>query len=313
MNAGRPYTKAEDQAIRNAYADYQGPETMRSLSEAIGRGVRAIQLRASRLGLGNPSRGKPHLRKIAGGNGAEFANVHDKYPDRVLAAMFGVKGRGTVCRWRKALGLKKSPSDMWRINEHPRGMTGKRQTEHAKRRVSESSTERWADPCFRMNSSEYRQLLSDRMANAQASGALRSRYSRGSQGRRDDLGGLYVRSSWEANFARYLNWLISMGQIKKWEYEPDTFWFDSIKRGVRSYTPDFKVWESLDAVPYYIEVKGWMDAKSKTKLKRMAKYFPQVRVEVVAQRQYQQIAASVGRLISGWEARSNRSVIEDRT
>ena len=32
-------------------------------------------------------------------------------------------------------------------------------------------------------------------------------YSRSKSGRRDDLGGLFVRSSWEANYARYLNFL----------------------------------------------------------------------------------------------------------
>jgi hypothetical protein len=31
----------------------------------------------------------------------------------------------------------------------------------------------------------------------------------------------------------------------------------------------------------YVEVKGYMDAKSKTKIKRMAKYHPSVRLRVV--------------------------------
>ena len=56
---------------------------------------------------------------------------------------------------------------------------------------------------------------------------------RGSGGRRDDLDGLFVRSSWEANYARYLNWLVKLGEIKGWEYEADTFAFDKIKRGTR--------------------------------------------------------------------------------
>src|SRR3990172_2886201 len=49
-------------------------------------------------------------------------------------------------------------------------------------------------------------------------------------GTRTDLG-FYVRSSWEANYARYLKWLQSNGEIIEWHYEPDTFNFDSIKRG----------------------------------------------------------------------------------
>ena len=34
----------------------------------------------------------------------------------------------------------------------------------------------------------------------------------------------------------------------------------------------------------YVEVKGWLDKASKTKLKRMKKYFPDVLVEVVLQK-----------------------------
>ena len=32
-------------------------------------------------------------------------------------------------------------------------------------------------------------------------------------GKREDLGGLYVRSAWEANYCRYLSWLIEQGEI----------------------------------------------------------------------------------------------------
>jgi len=61
--------------------------------------------------------------------------------------------------------------------------------------------------------------------------------------------------------------------ISEWEYEPHTFWFEEIKRGVRSYMPDFKV-TRLDATYYWIEVKGYMDAKSHTKIRRLKKYYP---------------------------------------
>jgi hypothetical protein len=135
----------------------------------------------------------------------------------------------------------------------------------------------------------------------QASGAVRAAYSRGSMGRRADLGGLFVRSSWEANVARYLNFLKDRGEIFGWAYEPDTFWFEAIKRGVRSYKPDFKVWKREGADAYYIEVKGWMDAKSKTKLKRMKKYHPTVRVDVLDAKQYRALAQTVGHLLPNWE------------
>lgn len=87
-------------------------------------------------------------------------------------------------------------------------------------------------------------------------------------GTREDLG-IYVRSRWEANYARYLNWLKSLGEIRDWKYEPDTFEFADIKRGTRFYTPDFKITEKNGETVYH-EVKGWLDQRSATKLKRMA-------------------------------------------
>ena len=58
-------------------------------------------------------------------------------------------------------------------------------------------------------------------------------------GKRADLANRYFRSSWEAKWARYLNWLASLHEIWGWEYEPQTFEFVEIKKGTRFYTPDF--------------------------------------------------------------------------
>jgi hypothetical protein len=97
-----------------------------------------------------------------------------------------------------------------------------------------------------------------------------------------------------------LNFLQAKGLIQKWEYESETFWFEKIRRGVRSYTPDFKVWKT-EEVTYRVEVKGWMDAKSKTKLKRMAKYHPGVEIRVVGQKEYTSIVRQLGSIIPNWE------------
>ena len=98
----------------------------------------------------------------------------------------------------------------------------------------------------------------------------------------------YFRSSWELNFAHYLQFLKEKGEILGWEYEPETFWFENIRRGVRSYVPDFKVTEKNDKIRYY-EVKGYMDPKSKTKIKRMAKYYPEIELVVIDEDQYRSI------------------------
>jgi hypothetical protein len=77
--------------------------------------------------------------------------------------------------------------------------------------------------------------------------------------------------------------------------------FEKIKRGTRSYTPDFKIWELHDSVPYYVEIKGWMDAKSKTKLKRIAKYYPDVRIVLVGKDEYKKIEKSFSGIVENWE------------
>lgn len=90
----------------------------------------------------------------------------------------------------------------------------------------------------------------------------------------------FLKSSWELAYAVYLDAELESGKIVSWEYEPDTFWFEKIKRGVRSYTPDFKV-EYPDGRVEYHEVKGYLDSKSKTKLNRMRIYHPNIVMKLV--------------------------------
>lgn len=102
-----------------------------------------------------------------------------------------------------------------------------------------------------------------------------------------ELGGkrYYMKSIWERNIARYLEWLKIHKQILEWEYEPKTFVFEAIKFGNRTCTPDFRITE-LSGKQHWLEVKGWMDPTSKTKLSRMARYFPAERVEVLGKEEY---------------------------
>jgi hypothetical protein len=194
----------------------------------------------------------------------------------------------------------------FQIHGHPRGYLGHKHSEEALKKIAMASLRNWNDP-----TTPGYQRLRNEIAQQRRSDALRARlnageevlrrgYSRGRQGKRADLG-IYVRSAWEANFCRYLIWLQSRGDIYKWEYETDTFVFEAIKRGTRSYMPDFKIWETAESTPYYVEVKGWLDQKGKTKLERMAKYFPHIRVDLFDKTQYRDLENKLGRVIPGWE------------
>lgn len=186
-------------------------------------------------------------------------------------------------------------------NEHPRGFLGGTHSPEARAAISDGNRLSWITAKtfgIGVYSDEQRQARSDRMSLLQSSNPPSNPYSRCKSGVRADLN-LFVRSGWEANYARYLNWLKERGDITSWRYEPKTFWFDAIKRGVRSYKPDFSVVEN--GKEYFVEVKGWMDDKSKTKLKRMRKYHPDVDIRLVGQKQYKEIADKLGRVIPHWE------------
>jgi len=110
----------------------------------------------------------------------------------------------------------------------------------------------------------------------------------------------YYRSKWEANYARYLEWQKQRGDIQDWAHEPETFWFAGVKRGCVSYLPDFKVTLPDGRVEFH-EVKGHMDGRSKTKIKRMAKYHPAVKLVVIDEKAYRALAGFFSKAVPGWE------------
>jgi hypothetical protein len=83
-------------------------------------------------------------------------------------------------------------------------------------------------------------------------------------GRREDLD-QFFRSNWEANVARWYN-----HKGKAWEYEPTVFSFleHGVRRGTVSYCPDFKVGT------LWVEVKGLLDPKGKTAIRRFKRFYP---------------------------------------
>lgn len=255
---------------------------------------------------------------------AERASIRQAYEEVGaehidLAAVAARMGRckTSICRAAHEMGLtnkarKKSDEGRAAIAAgharmlatvgHPKGFAGGVHSAEARAVISQKSKDAWlVAKSFEIGpmSPEQRQRRSDQMVARMASTSSENAYSRCKAGRREEIGPMYFRSAWEANYARYLNWLLGRGEIDRWEYEPETFWFEAIRRGVRSYRPDFRVTEKGRS--YFVEVKGWMDPKSKTKLARMKRYHPSVEVRVVGERQYRSIERSISRLIPGWE------------
>ena len=119
------------------------------------------------------------------------------------------------------------------------------------------------------------------------------------QWRAKDLGNIFMRSSWERNFGRILELWKQRSKILHWFYEVEYFPFP-VKRGTKDYLPDFKVLE-LKGKHYYVEIKGQMDPRSATQLKRFRKYYPHEHLEVVDRAAYKALKKEYRSQIPQWE------------
>lgn len=110
----------------------------------------------------------------------------------------------------------------------------------------------------------------------------------------------HFRSKMEMNYARILQWEKEQALIEDWEYEPKEFWFEKIKRGVRSYKPDFKVVMKGGAHEWR-ETKGFHHKRGQTALKRMKKYYPGEKVVLVEYATFTTLSKQLSKIIKGWE------------
>lgn len=170
---------------------------------------------------------------------------------------------------------------------------------------------------IRLSQAEYLRLLSKgaveepEKPHSGFRGTTQNLKARAKGGRRADLpdpngnpDGLYVRSIMEANWMRWLLYQQKLGIVAKVAYEPKEIYYEvdrSLlpKRAViNSYQGDFRV-EYPDGRWEIHEVKGYMDARSKTKLRLMAKFFSDVSIVVIDQVAYRAVQPYAELL--GWE------------
>lgn len=190
-------------------------------------------------------------------------------------------GLTSLCRGEtKEFNKQKSKraAEWYKTHEHPKGMLGKHHTEEVKKKMKEGVKKYFENISDDKLFERTKKIIENNHKNKNHRPRKNVTWKMGKRkiGKQE----IYFRSRWEFNYALYLEYLKKQKQIKKWEYEPDIFWFNGIKRGCVSYKPDFKVTRNNKAV-YYIEIKGWMDKPSETKLKRMKKYFPEVELILI--------------------------------
>ena len=222
------------------------------------------------------------------------------------------RNKQVICRFSKSQGLTKklrlyNDELKNKISEGKKGkivknftFLGKHHTIETKEKISKNSKLMW---------NKMTQEEKDKMITKQLKARL-TKYGNLVPNREKcswkagwrEIGGKrkFFRSRWEANYARYLEFLKQHNEIKEWQHESKTFWFENIKRGCRSYLPDFEITNNDGSIEFH-EVKGWFDDRSKTKLKRMQKYYPDVKLIVIFRKQYEEIKNKVSGLIIDWE------------
>lgn len=184
-------------------------------------------------------------------------------------------------------------------NKHPRGALGMKHSEATKESISKSSKAIWSRMTIRQREDHITKSLKTK-AMKNTPPVQRSNASWKAGWREIGEKRIYARSAWEANIGRMLEWRRKLGDISDWEHEPMTFWFEAIRRGVRSYKPDFRVTNN-DGSQHFIEVKGWMDARSKTTLRRMKKYHPSIQIDLIDSKRYRALNNQLRMVIEGWE------------
>lgn len=248
----------------------------KEMGNILGRSKNSIEIKAVRLGF-------------------------NKMKNRQPLSQLNTRRRQEISRW-KSQKLREEQSFKFKKwiaeNGHPRGMLGKKHSQKTKNIISQKGKGR----TMSMES-----ILKTQKTKMEKYGTLANNISRQKctwkAGWRNIEGrDIYFRSRWEANYARYLELLKKCGEIKSWEFESDIFWFEGVKRGCVSYKPDFKIYNKNDSIEYH-EIKGWMDAKSKTKIRRMAKYHPDIRLIIISSDWFKENEKKLSAVCRGWEIR----------
>jgi len=264
--------------------------------QVLGRSESSVRYKASFLGL-KQDKESNFFKEWQ--ERARLSKIGRKRPDQALV-MKKLHKEGKLLKTEKQKKEISIRNKKWiQENGHPKGALGHKHSAETKAKISKKIFEMNAQ----MTEEQKHQKVLKMMKTKEANGTMTTERQKTTwKGGWRNIGGIdkYYRSRWEANYGRFLEYLKQQELIKSWAHEPKTFWFEGVKRGTVSYLPDFWV-EEMDGNDSFHEVKGWMDNKSKTKIKRMAKYYPNVKLIVISSKEYNDLEKKFGHLIDGWE------------
>jgi hypothetical protein len=319
----KPWLSRDIETIRK----YHGKIPRAELAEMIGRTDSQLRSKICRLGIGKP---KQYDESFVAELSEAYSKAGADSPINIktLAEKYGVN-EANIVRKAKSLGFttnqkrrkvevtkaeireatkeeraeqhRQNLKTRWQRHPHPKGMLKKHHTESVKALLSEKSKLAYQSKTDGERSKITMKALKTKIQRYGTINGPEQKRGSWKAGWRE-IGGKrnYYRSMWEANYARYLDMLKHAGQIKEWQHEPKTFWFEKIMRGVRSYKPDFLVTKP-DGRQEWHEVKGWLCPRSKTTLARMAKYYPSEKIVLINEKRYQAIRKTAMKIIPAWE------------
>jgi len=114
------------------------------------------------------------------------------------------------------------------------------------------------------------------------------------EGLRNDLQ-IYFKSKMEANVFRWLKTL----KYDQVEYEPELFYFEKNKFGIKGYIPDFKV--SYGKKFHYIEVKGFFEKSDYQKAWLVRRDYSWIKIYFITAKEYALIKKYYSKQIRNWE------------
>lgn len=317
--------KWEDSEVKKLIKMYEDNISIKNIAIELNRTEASVRNKANRIGCSNPKKYTEEEIKYVKQNYNSY-NLTDisKHLGRPkenlcrLAKELGIERTGKKKKntegfidenglWKKKGWRRKSKEEIsngrskimkeWHENNpHPKGMKGKKHSIEYRKQISKRVKEYWDKVTEEELEIRRVRQVKTKIKNGTLNPNKNNKnpYSRTKSGKRKDINNIFFRSSWEANIARYL-----MKNKIDWEYEPKTFVFEDIKRGCVSYTPDFY----LPTLDIWIEVKGWMDDKSRVKLERFGKYFPNEseKLWLLDSNEYKIIEKKYKYIIENWE------------
>lgn len=209
-----------------------------------------------------------------------------------ISRFAGKMGLTTNCR-KQTEELRKTQSvrmkKFYKTHLHPRGFLNHTHNKQARENISRSSVIKWMSITRKEHLARVmkaRKTSIERGSALHKAGDLKKSWK--AQWAQVGPHYHYFRSSWEIIYAEYLQEKWEKEEIKYWEPEESTFWFEDSLSNVRSYKPDFTVQEN-DYSESFHEVKGYMDDRSKRCLELMAKEYPNIKLVVIDGKKFKQL------------------------